>query len=370
MSKLFSPTKLGAIDLAHRVVHAPMTRMRSDQPGDIPNDMMAEYYSQRATPGGLLIAEASAVDIGGRAYFGGPGIWSEEQTAGWKKVGDAVHAKGGMLFAQLWHAGRQSHVDITGGAAPVAPSFVPFEGVAITHNGVVHTSPHRELEIEEIPGLVAMFRKGAENAKAAGLDGVEVHGSNGYLVDQFLLDGANKRTDAYGGPIANRARFLLEVVEALVDVWGGERVGVRFSPSGQYGGVYDSDPQATYGYVAEQLNRFDLAYLHVIEPRILGDDDLEGDAGAAPPVAAGYLRKIFKGPIIVAGGFTKESANAILERGDADAVAFGRHFTANPDLVKRLQRDLPLNKYDRETFYFGGRRGYIDHPSYEEQATA
>jgi N-ethylmaleimide reductase len=369
MSKLFSPVKLGAINLSHRVVHAPVTRMRSEA-GDVPGDLMVEYYSQRATPGGLLIAEGPAVDIGGRAYYGSPGIWSAEQTAGWKRVGDAVHAKGGLFFTQVWHGGRQSHVDMTGGAAPLAPSFVPFEGVAITADGVVPVSPHREVKIEEIPGLVAMFRKGAENALAAGLDGVELHAANGYLVDQFLLDGVNKRTDAYGGPVENRARFMMEIVAALVDVWGGQRVGVRVSPSGQWGGVSDSDPQATYSYVAEQLNKFNLAYLHVIEPRVVGDDDDVADKGKAPPVAAAYLRKIFKGPMIVAGGFTGESAEAILQRGDADAVAFGRHFTSNPDFVMRLQRGLPLNKYDRDTFYGGDHRGYIDHPFWEERATA
>ncbi|MEH2474096.1 N-ethylmaleimide reductase [Nitrobacteraceae bacterium AZCC 2161] len=368
MPKLFSPVKLGSLELAHRVVHAPMTRMRSED-GDVPGDLMIEYYSQRTTPGGLLISEGPAVGVSGRVYYRSPGIWSDEQTAGWKRVSDAIHAKGGLFFTQLWHGGRMAHVDLTDGAAPLAPSVVPFEGVAVTPNGVFQASPARELAIDEIAGLVALFRKGAENAKAAGVDGVEIHAANGYLIDQFLLDGANKRSDAYGGAIENRARLLLEIVAAVVDVWGDDRVAVRLSPSGKHGDVYDSDPQATFGYVAEQLNRFKLAYLHVIEPRIVGDHDDE-DPNVQAPVAAAFLRKIFTGPIIAAGGFVGNTAERILERGDADAVAFGRYFTSNPDLVKRLRLDLPLNKYNRETFYGGDRRGYSDLPFLEDESDA
>jgi N-ethylmaleimide reductase len=366
MSNLFSPVKLGAIDLSHRVVHAPMTRMRSDD-GDVPGDLMVEYYSQRATPGGLLISEGPAVGIGGRVYYRSPGIWSDEQTAGWRRVADAVHQKGGIFFTQLWHGGRMAHVDLTEGAAPLSPSVGAFNGVAVTSKGVFQASPHREIALEEIPGLVDQFRTGAKNAKAAGVDGVELHAANGYLIDQFLLDGVNKRTDAYGGSVENRARFLLEVVEAVVNVWGGDRVAVRLSPSGKHGDVWDSNPQAIFGYVAEQLNRFNLAYLHIIEPRIVGDHDDE-DPTIQAPVAAASLRKIFHGPIIAAGGFVGDTAKQILERGDADAVAFGRYFTSNPDLVKRLQRELPLAKYDRDAFYGGDRRGYSDLPFFDEVA--
>lgn len=361
--RLFSPLRVGPFTLSHRVVMAPLTRLRSQQPGDIPNDLMAEYYGQRASEGGLIISEATTVSILGRGYLGAPGIYSDEQVGGWKKVTDAVHAKGGLTFLQLWHVGRQSHTDMTGGATPVAPSVVPYEGVAFTANGWVPVSPHRALGIEEIPGVIEEFRMGALRAKAAGFDGVETHGANGYLLDEFLQDGSNKRTDAYGGPVENRARLLLEVTEAVVSVWGGDRVGVRLGPSGQWAGMSDSNPEATFGYVAEQLNRFGLAYLHIIEPRIKGSEAVED---GLPPIASAQLRKIFEGRIIAAGGFEADGAKAIVEKGDADLVAFGRHFIANPDLPKRIQLGFPLNAYDRETFYGGDRHGYTDYPFYDK----
>jgi len=366
MTKLFSPIKVGRYTLNHRVVSAPLTRLRSVQPGDAPGEMMAEFYGQRASEGGLMIGEAPAVAINGRGYLGAPGIYSDDQIAGWKMVADAVHDKGGKIFLQLWHTGRQAHVDMTG-TAPIAPSEVPFDGVALTPDGWVPVSPHRAVGLEEIPGLVEEFRAGAKRALAAGMDGVELHAANGYLVDQFLQDNSNIRTDRYGGSLENRARFLLEIVAALVSVWGGDRVGVRMSPSGQWGGMADSNPEATFGYVAEQLNQFGLAYLHIIEPRIKGDDDLvKGQA----PVAATYLRKIFKGPIIAAGGFDGPGAEAIVEKGDADLVAFGRLFASNPDLPIRLKLGLPLNAYDRDTFWGGDRRGYTDYPFYDELVAA
>jgi N-ethylmaleimide reductase len=365
MSKLYSSVKLGAIDLAHRVVFAPMTRLRSEQPGDVPGELMAEFYGQRASKGGLLIAEATPVSILGRGYLGAPGIYSDEQVAGWRKVTDAVHAKGGKIILQIWHVGRQSHVDMTDGQTPVAPSVVPFEQIVFTKNGWVPVSPHRALETAEIPGIVEEFRAGAERAKAAGFDGVEIHGANGYLIDQFLQDGTNKRTDRYGGSIENRARLLMEVTEAVVSVWGPGRVGVRVGPSGTWASMHDSNPAALFGYVAEQLNRFDLAYLHVIEPRIKGDREIED---GRPPVAAKNLRQIFKGAIIAAGGFRRADAQETVERGDADLIAFGRFFASNPDLPERLRRNLPLNDYDRDTFWGGDHRGYTDYPQYEDKA--
>ena len=361
MSKLFSTFQVGPLTLSHRVVMAPLTRMRAD-PGDLPNDLMAEYYTQRASKGGLLISEATPVSLRGYGYANAPGIYSDSQIPGWKKITDAVHGKDGRIFMQLWHVGRQSHPDLQpNGDQPVAPSAIQAEGEAYSVHGPVPFSMPRALELDEIPLIVEEFRQGAERAKAAGFDGVEIHGANGYLPDQFLQDGTNKRTDAYGGPIENRARFLLEVVEAAVSVWGGDRVAVRLAPSGEYGSMSDSNPKATFGYVAEQLNRFGLAYLHIVEPRIKGIELIrEGEA----PLAAQHLRPIFHGPIIAAGGFDAQSADAIVAAGDADLVAFGRQFISNPDLPERLKRQLPLARYDRSTFYGGNQHGYTDYPAY------
>lgn len=361
-ARLFTPVQVGPYTLAHRVVMAPLTRLRSDQPGDIPNDLMAEYYGQRSSAGGLIISEATPVAIVGRGYYGAPGIYSDEQVAGWKKITSTVHAKRGRIFMQLWHVGRQSHNDMTGGVAPVGPSYVPFEQLVKTPDGWVQVSPARALELEEIPGIVEQYRQAAERAKAAGFDGVEVHGANGYLLDQFLQDGSNKRTDAYGGSVENRARLLLEVTAAVVAVWGEGRVGVRLGPSGTYGGMSDSNPEATFGYVAEQMNQFRLAYLHVIEPRIRGNNEV---SDGLKPMASAKIRKLFRGKIIAAGGFHADDAEAIVDHGDADLVAFGRQFIANPDLPKRLERGLPLTPYDRTTFYEGGAHGYVDYPFYQ-----
>lgn len=367
---LFSPVNLGPGTLSHRVVMAPLTRSRSEQPGDIPGKLMLEYYTQRASEGGLIISEATAISISGRGWFGAPGMYSDEQVAGWKNITGAVHAKGGLMFSQLWHTGRSSNVAMTNGAAPVAPSVVPeywldaAERSVSTPSGWAKPSPHRALQIEEIPGVVEDYRKAAERAKAAGFDGVELHSANGYLPDQFLQDGSNKRTDAYGGSVKNRSRFLLEVVEALASVWGGNRVAVRIGPGGTWNNMSDSNPAALFDYVAEQLNRFGLAYLHIIEPRIKGNVLI---AEGQVPVAAAQLRRIFKGKIIAAGGFEPGSAEAILEKGDADLVAFGRHFIANPDLPKRIKLGLPLSAYDRATFYTFDFHGYTDYPFYDQQ---
>jgi len=363
-TSLFRPLALGTTELAHRIVMAPLTRLRADRNGDLPTAMMAEYYGQRASPGGLIISEATAIAVTGRGYLGAPGIYSDAQVDAWKRVTDAVHAKGGHIFLQLWHVGRVSHVDMTGGQAPVAPSAIAFEGAAFTANGWVSPSPARALETDEIPGIVEAFREGAQRAMAAGFDGVEIHGANGYLLDQFLHDGSNRRGDAYGGPVANRARLLLEVTEAAIAVWGCERVGVRLSPSGKFLSMSDSDPEGTFAYVAGELDKLGVAYLHLIEPRVNGSELV---AEGLAPVESARLRRHFNGVIIAAGGFEPGDAQAAVARGDADLIAFGRHFIANPDLPQRIARGLPLNAYDRETFYGGDQRGYTDYPFHQEQ---
>ena len=363
-SSLFTPLDIGPIRLRHRVVMAPLTRMRSQQPGDVPNDLMVEYYGQRASEGGLIITEATTISITARGYLGAPGIYTDEQVAGWKKVINAVRAKGGLIYLQLWHVGRVAHVEMTGGATPVAPSVVPFEGVAYTKNGWVPVSPHRELKIEEIPMLIEDYRQAARRAKAAGFDGVEIHSGNGYLLDQFIQDGSNKRIDFYGGSIENRARLLLEIADTVASVWDVDRVAVRLSPSTQFNAMSDSNPTATFGYIGEQLNRRGIAYLHLIEPRIKGNTAIEE---GLPAVAAPQLRQVFKGNILAAGGFEPDTAEAVIEKGDADFVAFGRHFIANPDLPERIKMGFPLNPYDRATFYGGDAHGYTDYPFYTDK---
>jgi N-ethylmaleimide reductase len=345
--KLFSPTQIGPITLSHRVVMAPLTRSRSLQPGDIPSDLMREYYTQRASDGGFIISEATSISITGRGWLGAPGLYSDEQVEGWKKITAAVYAKGGHMFSQLWHTGRSSHVEVTGGKTPVSASVNPSfwkddSHVVSTPSGWGKPSPHRALDIAEIPGIIEDYRKAAERAKAAEFEGVELHAANGYLIDQFLQDGSNHRTDAYGGSIENRSRLLLQVVKALISVWGGDRVAVRIGPSGTWNGMSDSNPHALFDYVADQLNPLGLAYLHIIEPRIKGNVLVaEGQA----PIASEQLRKIFKGKIIAAGGFEPDTAEAIVEKGDADLVTFGRYFISNPDLPKRIKLGLPLNSY-------------------------
>ena len=369
-NKLFTPIQFGLMELKHRVVMGPLTRSLSVQPGNIPGDLMLEYYSQRASDGGLIISEATSISIAGGGWFAAPGLYSEEQVAGWKRITDAVHGKRGHMFSQLWHTGRAAHVDSTNGETPVSSSVNAeyWQDPTIkesTPHGWQQPSPHRALDIREIPGIVDDYRKAAERAKAAGFDGVELHAGNGYLPDQFLQDGINKRTDMYGGSIENRSRFLLQVVEALVSVWGGNRVAVRIAPSGTWNGVSDSNPIALFDYVARQLNRFGLAYLHIIEPRIKGNVLISEGQGH---VAAARLRKIFTGKIIAAGGFEPDTAEAAVREGDADLVAFGRHFVANPDLPKRIRLGLPLNAYDRDTFYTFEARGYTDYPFYERRS--
>ncbi|MDN3546732.1 alkene reductase [Mucilaginibacter aquaedulcis] len=365
---LFSPIKLGALQLTHRVVMAPLTRMRTSDHRFIPNDLMEEYYTQRATKGGLIISEGTVISPTGHGYLGAPGIYTDEQVEGWKKITEAVHAKGGYIFMQLFHVGRQSHADLQpNGALPLGASVVEHDDVTFTKNGWVPVTLNRALTTYEVSQQVQDYINAAKLAKMAGFDGVELHGANGYLVDQFLQDGSNKRTDIYGGPIENRVRFLLEIVEGLVSVWGGNRVGVRLGPSGSFGNMFDRDPNALFSYAAAQLNRFGLAYLHIIEPRINGSFEV---AENLEPTAVVHLREVYNGTIISAGGYKPDTADSVIENGDADLVAFGRYFISNPDLVERIREGLPLNDYDRETFYGGNARGYTDYPFYNREENA
>jgi N-ethylmaleimide reductase len=372
MSKLFSPIQIGPVPLKHRVVMAPLTRSRAELPGGVPGDLMLTYYTQRASEGGLIISEGASISPSARGWFGAPGLYSDEQVAGWKRITTAIHVKGGRIFAQLWHTGRSSHISVTGGAVPVSASVTPAywedpDHLTSTPTGWLQPSPHRALETSEIAGIVEDYRQAAVRAKEAGFDGVEVHGANGYLPDQFLQDGSNKRSDSYGGSIEKRARFLLEIVEAIASVFGSDRVAVRIGPNGKWNAMSDSDPQALFNYVAGQLNRFGLAYLHIIEPRVKGNVVVaEGQA----PIAAESLRKVFKGTIMAAGGFEADTANAVVEKGSADLVAFGRHFVSNPDLPKRIEMSYPLNTHDRDTFYTFDARGYTDYPTYDPVAVS
>lgn len=360
--KLFTPVNLGAIQLEHRVVMAPLTRSRSTLPGNTPNDLMAEYYAQRASKGGLLIGEATNISASSRGWLGAPGLFTDEQVAGWRKVISAVHAKGGHMIAQLWHTGRASHIEISG-TTPVSASVNPSywqnpDHLVSAPSGWVQPSPHRALTLEEIPAIIEDYRRAARRAKDARFEGVELHAANGYLIDQFLQDNSNHRTDQYGGSIENRARLLLEVVAALVSVWGDGRVAVRIGPAGKWNDMNDSDPNMLFTYVAEKLNRFNLAYLHIIEPRVKGNIVVAEGQGA---IASEQLREVFKGNIVAAGGFEPDTAEAIIEADNAEAVAFGRHFISNPDLPLRIQESLPLIPYDRDTFYTFDARGYIDY---------
>ncbi|MCB8883813.1 alkene reductase [Acidisoma cellulosilytica] len=365
MATLLSPIQIGAFELSHRVVLAPLTRMRSRTPGNIPGPMMVDYYAKRATLGGLLISEATFITRQGNGGYGSPGIENDEQVAGWRKVTDAVHAKGAKILLQLWHVGRVSHSDLQpGGGSPITPSKSDLTLNALLENGPGPVTPARAIATEEIPTIVGQYAQAAVRARTAGFDGVEIHAANGYLIDQFLQDGSNERADAYGGSIENRARFLFDVVDAVAAYWGPGRTGVRLGPSGSFNGMHDSNPEALFSYVARGLKARGVGYLHIIEPRIVGNTE-KGDQTA---VAAAALKFHFGGPIIAAGGFDQASAEAIIEGGDADLVAFGRHFIANPDLVRRFRDGLPLNPYDRTTFYYGGSKGYTDYPLYEEVA--
>jgi N-ethylmaleimide reductase len=366
---LFSPLKIGPYQLKHRLAMAPLTRMRAEKPSLAPRPLNAEYYAQRTTPGGLIIAEASPVVATGFGSPGVPGIYSEQQIKGWREVVDAVHAKGGVIFLQLWHVGRVSHSSFQpGGVLPVAPSAVaiPADLKTMTADGkVVPYETPRALETSEIPGVIDAYRQAARNAREAGFDGVEIHGANGYLIEQFLQSHTNLRTDQYGGSIENRTRLLMEITQAAIEVWGADRVGVRLSPYGVANGSGEPDPMPLYTHVIKSLDRLGLAYLHFVEPRSSGAGRAEVNHQDVPSAMV-LFRPVWSGVLISAGGFTGETANAAIAAGHADAIAFGRIFISNPDLPRRLQRGFPLTPYNRATFYGGEAAGYTDYPVHDE----
>jgi len=354
--KLFTPLRLGDLELRNRVVMAPLTRNRANRDDDAPNALNVEYYRQRAGAG-LIITEATQISQQGQGYIWTPGIYREAQIAGWKAVTDAVHQAGGRIFAQLWHVGRVSHVSLQpGNQPPVAPSAVQAKTKTYIESGFAEVSAPRALELDEIPGIIADFARAAENAKAAGFDGIELHGAHGYLLDQFLRDGTNQRQDAYGGSIENRVRLTLEVIDAVTKVFPKERVGIRISPVSPANDARDTDPQALFGHLVGALAKRGIAFIHVVE-------GATREARDYLPFDYQALRKAFGGAYIANNGFTRELAIAAVETGEADAIAFGRLFIANPDLPERLRLDAPLNVPDVATFYGGDAKGYTDYPS-------
>lgn len=360
--KLFTPMTVGAIDTKNRIVMAPLTRNRADNDTDEVGDMHVEYYTQRAGAG-IIITEATQISPEGKGYFSTPGIYSDGQVAAWKKVTDAVHNAGGKIVVQLWHVGRISHTSLQpGGQQPVAPSAIRADVKTFTPDGFEPTSEPRALETDEIPRLIQDFVHATKMAQKAGFDGVEVHGANGYLLDQFLKTRTNTREDKYGGSVENRARLLLEVLEAVTNAWDGAHVDLRLSPFSPANDSHDENPQETFEYVVKELNKFGLAYLHMVEGATGGSRELdEGHSLAA-------LRLLFDGPYMGNNGYDRQMAIDMVESGKADLVAFGRPYIANPDLAKRLERDTSLNKGDRETYYCGDEKGYIDYPFLEETA--
>ncbi|MBL8527610.1 MAG: alkene reductase [Burkholderiales bacterium] len=369
--KLFEALKLGPYTLPHRVAMAPLTRSRAHQPGNVPSALNACYYAQRASAA-LIISEATQVSMQGQGYAWTPGIHSREQIAGWHMVADAVHEAGGLIFLQLWHVGRISHPALQpDGMLPVAPSAIRPAGEAFIENArgegtlVPFVTP-RALQIEEIPYIVRQYAVGARHARSAGVDGVEIHSANGYLLDQFINSGTNHRSDAYGGAVENRARLLLEVVEAACEVWGADRVGVRLSPLGTFNDMHDDDPEATFGYIASQLNDFRLAYLHVVNPDAAALERGEEPNSDAMRILA-LMREKYHGTLMLAGGFDQDSAEVWLQAGRADLIAFGRKFIANPDLPERLRMRAPLNADDPSTYYGGGAKGYTDYPTLAQE---
>ena len=360
-TSLFDTFRLGDLTLPNRIVMAPLTRNRAAA-GFVPSELAPQYYSMRADAG-LLITEASQISQQGQGYQDTPGIYTEAQIEGWKKVTDAVHAKGGRIFIQLWHVGRVSHTSLQpNGGAPVAPSALTAATKTFVNNGFAETSAPRALELSEISGIVEDYRRAAANAIKAGFDGVEVHGANGYLIDQFLKDGANQRTDAYGGSIENRTRFLLEVMDAVIAEIGAARTGLRLSPVSPANGISDSNPQALFNHVIEELEKRHPVYIHVVEGATGGPRDV------APDFFFEELRKRYSGAWMVNNGYDLALANSVLADGKADLVAFGKPFIANPDLVERLRRDAPLNEVDRDTLYGGGAKGYVDYPTLKDAA--
>lgn len=373
LPRLFEPLRLGALDLPNRVIMAPLTRSRAVD-GTVPNPLAVTYYSQRAGAG-LIITEASQISQQGQGYAWTPGIHSAAQIAGWRAITDAVHAQGGRIALQMWHVGRVSHpVFQPGGARPVAPSVMPVPAQAFIPSadgkGAYAPIPDpQELSIAGIQVIIADYVKAARNAIAAGMDAVEVHSANGYLLDQFLNSASNHRSDRYGGSIANRARLLLEVVDAVVGEVGADRVGVRLSPAGQSFGMNEPDPEGLFDHVARELDQRGLAWLHLVEPAVRGREIVDTvDPRAEAAMQA--IRRVYRGPIILAGGYDGERAEAALASGRGDAIAFGRPFIANPDLPERLRRAAPLNAADPTTFFGGDAHGYIDYPALDEAAVS
>lgn len=351
---ILAPIRIGDLELPNRVVMAPMTRLRASD-GSVPTALNAEYYAQRASAG-LIITEATDVSAQATGYYRAPGIWNPEQVAGWRLVTDAVHAQGGRIFAQIWHTGRISHPSLQpGGALPVSSSAVAPPGSARTATGPQPFVTPRALGLDEIPDIIRQFEHGARNARDAGFDGVEVHGANGYLIDQFLRDGVNHRTDAYGGSPLNRARLLFEILDAVLGVWPSDRVGLRLSPLGSSNGMSDSNPTETFRAVTEGLNRFDLAFLELRLPTV-------GDAGAAGRTLLPILRRIVRGPLALNEGLTLDAANAAIARGDADLASFANLFIGNPDLAERFKLGIPLATSNPATYYGGSAEGYVDYP--------
>ncbi|KAH7536789.1 hypothetical protein FEM48_Zijuj03G0023700 [Ziziphus jujuba var. spinosa] len=360
---LLTPYKMGKYELSHRIVLAPLTRQRSY--GTIPQPHAAIYYSQRATNGGLLIAEATGVSDTAQGYPNTPGIWTKEHVEAWKPIVKAVHDKGGVFFCQIWHVGRVANSNVQpNGQAPISSTDTPLAPL-VRANGfdVAHFTPPRRLRTDEIPGIVNDFRLAARNAVEAGFDGVEIHGAHGYLIDQFLKDEANDRTDQYGGSLENRCRFALEVVEAVVNEIGKEKVGIRISPFAPYKQCGDSDPQALGLYLVKALNRYEIAYVHTVEPRM----NQAGESHHKSPYSLKPMREAFNGTFIVVGGYDREDGNRAIAEKHADLIAFGRHFLANPDLPKRFELNAPLNKFHRETAYTSDPViGYTDYPFLDE----
>jgi N-ethylmaleimide reductase len=354
-AELYAPYALGPVTLSNRIVMAPLTRNRAG-PGFVPGDLAVEYYRQRATAG-LIITEATQISQQGQGYQNTPGIYDAAQIEGWRRVTEAVHAEGGRIFLQLWHVGRISHVDLQpGGAAPVAPSAIRAETKTFVNNGFADVSEPRALELKELPGIVQDFRTAAANAIAAGFDGVEIHGANGYLLDQFAKDGANVRTDAYGGSVENRARLMLEVAAAVAEEIGADRTGIRLSPASPANAISSSDPQAQFDYIVDGLNALGLVYIHVVEGATGGPRD-------NAPFDYGSLRRRFKNTYIANNGYDRTLAETRLDAGEADLFAFGRPFIANPDLVERLKTGAPLADLNPATLYGGGAEGYTDYPA-------
>ena len=355
-TKLFDSYKLGPITLPNRLVMAPLTRNRAVPPGMVPSPLASDYYGQRASAG-LLITEASQVSQQGQGYQDTPGIYSKEQVAGWRKVTDRVHERGGRIFLQAWHVGRISHTSLQpGGGAPVAPSAIRAKGKTFVGGTFADVSEPRALALDEIPGIIESFKRATANVLEAGFDGIEVHAANGYLLDQFARDGTNKRTDAYGGSIENRAKLMLEISKVVAAEAGPERTGIRISPVTPANDISDSDPQALFDYIVDQLNAMKLVYIHVIEGATGGARDIA-------PFDYRALRNRFKGAYIANNGYDFELATKVLAADEADLIAFGKPFISNPDLVERLKRGAPLNPPDKATFYGGGAKGYTDYPA-------